>query len=143
MRKRSPVKDFNWGTICTPVEILAPDGKRRKTNCSNTQGVFRIFQSISSPKADPFKRWLAKVSDEWKNIAAHELSGYLRFAHAFPDRFSPVIRMPSLLRYERICAMITWGGCSAVLTTISGLSGGSYGSLIPVKPFIWPMRAFL
>jgi len=64
MRKRDPVLDFNWGTICTPVEILAPDGKRRKTNCANTESVFRIIQSIPSPKAEPFKRWLAKVGYE-------------------------------------------------------------------------------
>jgi hypothetical protein len=64
MRKRDTVLDFNWGTICTPVEILAPDGKKRKTNCANTEGVFRIIQSIPSPKAEPFKRWLAKVGYE-------------------------------------------------------------------------------
>ncbi|MBA4336719.1 hypothetical protein C0416_03010 [bacterium] len=64
MRKRDPELDFNWGTICTPLRIQAPDGKRRETNCANTEGVFRIIQSISSPKAEPFKRWLAKVGYE-------------------------------------------------------------------------------
>jgi len=63
-RKRDPELDFNWGTICTPLRIQAPDGKRRETNCANTEGVFRIIQSISSPKAEPFKRWLAKVGYE-------------------------------------------------------------------------------
>jgi len=64
MRQREPQLDSYWGTICTPLELLAPDGKRRKTNCSNTEGLFRIIQSIPSPKADPFKRWLAKVGHE-------------------------------------------------------------------------------
>ncbi len=64
MRQRDPELDSYWGTICTPLELLAPDGKRRKTNCSNTEGLFRIIQSISSPKAEPFKRWLAKVGHE-------------------------------------------------------------------------------
>ncbi len=64
MRRRDPELDSYWGTICTPLELLAPDGKRRKTNCSNTEGLFRIIQSIPSPKAEPFKRWLAKVGHE-------------------------------------------------------------------------------
>jgi len=61
MRRRDHELDSYWGTICTPLELLAPDGKIRKTNCSNTEGLFRIIQSIPSPKAEPFKRWLAKV----------------------------------------------------------------------------------
>ena len=36
----------------------------RETNCANTEGIFRIIQSIPSPKAEPFKRWLAKVGYE-------------------------------------------------------------------------------
>ncbi len=36
MRQRDPVLDSNWGTICTPLELLAPDGKKRETNCVNT-----------------------------------------------------------------------------------------------------------
>jgi DNA-damage-inducible protein D len=64
MRQRDPELDSYWGTICTPLELLASDGKRRKTNCANTEGLFRIIQSIPSPKAEPFKRWLAKVGHE-------------------------------------------------------------------------------
>jgi hypothetical protein len=64
MRQRDSELNFYWGTICTPLEILAPDGKIRETNCANTEGVFRIIQSIPSPKAEPFKRWLAKVGYE-------------------------------------------------------------------------------
>jgi DNA-damage-inducible protein D len=64
MRQRDPELNSYWGTVCTPLEILAPDGKRRETNCANTEGIFRIIQSIPSPKADPFKRWLAKVGYE-------------------------------------------------------------------------------
>ncbi|MFB3886685.1 MAG: CRISPR-associated endonuclease Cas3'' [Thermodesulfobacteriota bacterium] len=60
MRQRDPELNSYWGTICTPLEIMAPDGKRRETNCANTEGIFRIIQSIPSPKAEPFKRWLAK-----------------------------------------------------------------------------------
>jgi len=64
MRQRDPQLDSYWGTICTPLELLAPDGKKRETNCANTEGIFRIIQSVTSPKAEPFKRWLAKVGYE-------------------------------------------------------------------------------
>ena len=69
MRSRDPALDANWGTICTPLELLAQDGKKRETNCVNTEGAFRIIQSIPSPKAEPFKLWLAKVGyDRVKEI---------------------------------------------------------------------------
>ncbi len=64
MRSRDPALDANWGTTCTPLVLLAPDGKLRETNCANTEGLFRIIQSIPSPKAEPFKRWLAQVGYE-------------------------------------------------------------------------------
>lgn len=46
------------------LKMLAPDGKLRLTDCANTETMFRIIQSIPSPKAEPFKRWLAKVGHE-------------------------------------------------------------------------------
>jgi methylphosphotriester-DNA--protein-cysteine methyltransferase len=46
------------------LKIEAQDGKMRKTDCANTEGLFRIIQSIPSPRAEPFKRWLAKVGYE-------------------------------------------------------------------------------
>ena len=64
MRQRDSELDNNWGTICTPLEMKAKDNKIRKVNCANTEGIFRIIQSIPSPKAEPFKRWLAKVGYE-------------------------------------------------------------------------------
>ncbi len=51
-------------TNCHGLKLEAPDGKMRETDCANTEGVFRIIQSIPSPKAEPFKRWLAKVGYE-------------------------------------------------------------------------------
>lgn len=61
------VKDeegFEPSTICRQFKLRAPDGKMRETDCSNTEGLFRIIQSIPSPKAEPFKCWLAKVGFE-------------------------------------------------------------------------------
>lgn len=51
-------------TICRQLKLTAPDGKLRETDCANTEGMFRIIQSIPSPKAEPFKRWLARIGKE-------------------------------------------------------------------------------
>jgi len=51
-------------TICRQLKLMAPDGKRYGTDCANTEGIFRIIQSIPSPKAEPFKQWLARVGYE-------------------------------------------------------------------------------
>ena len=51
-------------TICRQLKMKAPDGKMRATDCANVEGLLRIIQSIPSPKAEPFKQWLAKVGYE-------------------------------------------------------------------------------
>ncbi len=51
-------------TFCRQLKLSASDGKMRETDCANTEGMLRIIQSIPSPKAEPFKRWLAKVGYE-------------------------------------------------------------------------------
>jgi prophage antirepressor-like protein len=51
-------------TFCHGLKLQAQDGKERMTDCANTEGMLRIIQSIPSPKAEPFKRWLAKVGYE-------------------------------------------------------------------------------
>ena len=51
-------------TFCHGLKLEAPDGKQRITDCANTEGIFRVIQSIPSPKAEPFKRWLAQVGYE-------------------------------------------------------------------------------
>ena len=63
-RKRDPHLDANWGTICPLVEMIAADGKRRKIQAANVRGLLRLIQSIPSPKAEPFKQWLAQVGYE-------------------------------------------------------------------------------
>jgi len=64
LRNRDPELFANWGTICTLVEMTAADGKRRKIQGANTRGLLRIIQSIPSPKAEPFKQWLAQIGYE-------------------------------------------------------------------------------
>jgi hypothetical protein len=51
-------------TNCHGLKLEASDGKKYETDCANTEGLFRIIQSIPSPKAEPFKRWLAKIGYE-------------------------------------------------------------------------------
>ena len=63
-------------TICRQLKLESSDGKKYETDCSNTEGIFRIIQSIPSPKAEPFKRWLAKVGYERvQEIENPELAG--------------------------------------------------------------------
>ena len=64
MRQRDPLLNRNWGTICTPVAMIAADGRRRSVQATDVKGLFRIIQSIPSPKAEPFKQWLAQVGYE-------------------------------------------------------------------------------
>ncbi len=65
MKERVKSEDgIELSTICRWLKLLAPDGKMRETDCATTEGIFRIIQSIPSPKAEPFKRWLAKVGYE-------------------------------------------------------------------------------
>jgi DNA-damage-inducible protein D len=64
MLSRDMILKGNWGTICTLVEMEAADGKKRKIQAAATDGILRIIQSIPSPKAEPFKQWLASVGAE-------------------------------------------------------------------------------
>jgi len=63
MKQRDPELAKGWVQIVHTLEVSTGGGKQ-KMNCANTEGVFRIIQSIPSPKAEPFKRWLAKVGYE-------------------------------------------------------------------------------
>ena len=64
LRTRDPELNIKWGTICTPVEMRALDGKRRMVQASDLQGIFRIIQSIPSKKAEPVKQWLAQLGEQ-------------------------------------------------------------------------------
>jgi prophage antirepressor-like protein len=64
MRERDNELSINWGTICTLLEVVSKDGRKRKENTANLEGMFRIIQSIPSPKAEPIRLWLARVGTE-------------------------------------------------------------------------------
>jgi DNA-damage-inducible protein D len=63
MRRRDQELSKGYGQIVHTLEVPTEGGKQ-KMNCANTEGIFRIIQSIPSPNAEPFKRWLAKVGYE-------------------------------------------------------------------------------
>lgn len=63
MRHRDAELNKGWVQIVPTLDVVTKGGKQ-SMNCANTEGIFRIIQSIPSPKAEPFKRWLAKVGYE-------------------------------------------------------------------------------
>ena len=64
MKARDKELNFSWGTICTLTGLIASDGKKYRSTVANAKGILRIIQSIPSPKAEPFKQWLAQVGAE-------------------------------------------------------------------------------
>jgi len=75
MKKREKLSGIELSTICRQLKMESSDGKKYSTDCSNTEGLLRIIQSIPSPKAEPFKQWLAKVGYErMQEISDHEQS---------------------------------------------------------------------
>ncbi|MEI9913372.1 MAG: Bro-N domain-containing protein [Bacteroidota bacterium] len=74
IRKRDELLSQGWGQLVTPLLVDTAGGKQ-KLNCANAQGLLRIIQSIPSPKAEPFKLWLAQVgSDRLDEIENPELA---------------------------------------------------------------------
>lgn len=62
MKARDPELNANWGTICTLLPLEGLDGKKHPAMTSDVKGIFRLIQSIPSPKAEPFKQWMAQVA---------------------------------------------------------------------------------
>lgn len=91
MRQRDPELQKRWGTICTPHAIETEGGKQRM-NCANIEGILRIIQAIPSPRAEPFKLWLAEVGfdriQEMQNpeLAAHRARALYK-AQGYSDKW--------------------------------------------------------
>lgn len=64
MKKREKLSGIELSTMCRQLKLESTDGKKYETDCSDAQGLLRIIQSIPSPKAEPFKQWLAKTGYE-------------------------------------------------------------------------------
>src|SRR3990167_9789035 len=91
MKIRVKTEDkIELSTICRQLKLISSDGKKYNTDCANTETLFRLIQSIPSPKAEPFKRWLAQVGYERiKEIEDPELATQrtraLYKAKGYPD----------------------------------------------------------
>jgi DNA-damage-inducible protein D len=88
MKRREP----QMPTLCRRFKMTADDGKQRLTDCANTEGVLRIVMSVPSPKAEPFKLWLAKVGkqhiDETENPELlTERQAEIYRAKGYPDEW--------------------------------------------------------
>jgi prophage antirepressor-like protein len=66
LKKRLREEGNETVTNCNGLKMLAPDGKMRLTDVANTKQLFRLIQSIPSPKAEPFKLWIAQVADSMR-----------------------------------------------------------------------------
>ena len=64
MKSRDAMLKLNWGTICTLVPMRSEDGKMHKEMAADQEQLFRLIQSIPSPKAEPFKQWMAQVASQ-------------------------------------------------------------------------------
>ena len=62
--KDRDLKEYETYPFWVQLKLISLDGKKRSTDCANVKGLFRIIQSIPSPKAEPFKQWLAQVGYE-------------------------------------------------------------------------------
>ena len=80
LKQRLKAEGSEVVTNCHGLKMLAPDGKNRLTDCLDTKGVLRLVQSIPSPKAEPFKMWLAKVGSERLDEIADPEKAILRGA---------------------------------------------------------------
>ena len=80
LKQRLSVEGSELVTICHQLKMIAADGKYRETDALNTAGVLRLVQSIPSPKAEPFKMWLAQVGSERLDEIADPEKAILRGA---------------------------------------------------------------
>ena len=89
MRTRDPELAANWGTICTPLVMVGLDGKHRSNQAATTAGILRLVQSIPSPKAEPFKMWLAQVGSERLDEIADPEKAFTRGADFYRAKGYP------------------------------------------------------
>lgn len=63
-KRMNSEEQFELSTNCRRLKLIAKDGKSRQTDCANRETIFRLIQSIPSPKAEPFKLWFARLAEE-------------------------------------------------------------------------------
>ena len=88
-RREEKTTGFQFSTICRQLKLTSADGKSYKTDAVNTEAAFRIIQSIPSPKAEPFKRWLAQVGYERVQEIENPELAQQRMRQLFKDKGYP------------------------------------------------------
>ncbi len=81
-------------TFCHGLKLEAPDGKKYETDCADTEGIFRIIQSIPSPKAEPFKRWLVLEKGQLPKFTALKIRKACRSLNPMPKQEEILPVMP-------------------------------------------------
>ena len=116
IKQREKISGIELSTICRQFKLEAPDGKMRETDCSHAEGLLRIIQSIPSPKAEPFKLWLARVGyerlEEIENRtrqAGGEIIALLKTGSAFYSPASAAIQMTEAYLYDKDGALVASG----------------------------------
>jgi len=108
IKQREKISGIELSTICRHLKLPSPDGKERETDCANAEGLLRIIQSIPSPKAEPFKRWLAQVGYErLEEIENPELAAQ-RMRPIYQSKGCSALR---LMPGQRACATQTFESC--------------------------------
>jgi prophage antirepressor-like protein len=111
IKQREKISGIELSTICRQLKLPSPDGKDRETDCANAEGLLRIIQSIPSPKAEPFKRWLAQVGYErLQEIENPELAAR-RMRAIYKSKGCIALR---LLPAQRACATQTFESCRSM-----------------------------
>ena len=77
------VREPQLATICSQLKMLSSDGKQRLTDCTNTEGVFRLIMSVPSPKAEPLKLWLAQTGKQALDEAENPALGFERMTELY------------------------------------------------------------
>ena len=143
MKKRDPELSKGWGQIVTPLSVQTAGGRQR-VNCATTQGMFRIIQSIPSPKAEPFKQWMAQVAaDRLDQMQDPELSiqqamvDYKRLGYSdnwINQRLKAIEVRKDLTDAWKLYAGATWTRWSRlkdITVKNEGVSGATGGALAP------------
>ncbi|MFH1637594.1 MAG: Bro-N domain-containing protein [Candidatus Woesearchaeota archaeon] len=138
LKKRESEHEIELSTFCVQLKLLSEDGKYYNTDCANTESMFRIIQSIPSRKAEPFKRWLAKVGYERVQEIENPELGQNRIKEYYEMKGYPQAWIDKRLRGIAIRQELTdeWKGRGvkqqtefAILT--NEISDATFGKTVP------------
>ena len=89
MKRRSEKETGQGYAFCVPLKLTASDGRKRETDCANTEGVLRVVMSVPSPKAEPLRLWLAQVGKQAMDETADPELGFDRLRDIYKAKGYP------------------------------------------------------